>query len=165
MDAIFTRTSVRNYEDKPVEQEKIDLILRAAMAAPSATNQQPWEFYVITNKDILQQLSVVKPFAQMTAKAPVAIVPCQRKTGLKTPIRASIDMAICTENILLEIEAQGLGGVMLGIAPDQKIMDKVGEIIHIREDLEAFTVIPFGYPEKKHPQQDRFDETRVHYLK
>ena len=50
MDAIFTRTSVRSYEDKPVEAEKIQKILRAAMAAPSAMNQQPWEFYVVTNK-------------------------------------------------------------------------------------------------------------------
>ena len=165
MDAIFTRTSVRSYEDKPVEPEKIEMILRAAMAAPSSSNQQPWEFYVVTNKDILKQLSVVKPFAEMAAKAPVAIVPCQRKNGLKTPIRASIDMAICAENILLEIEAQGLGGVMLGVAPDPKVMEKVGDIIHIREDLEAFTIIPFGYPEKKHPQQDRFDESRVHYIK
>lgn len=164
MDAIFTRTSVRSYEDKPVEQEKIEMILRAAMAAPSSSNQQPWEFYVVTNRDMLQQLSVVKPFAQMTAKAPVAIVPCQRKTGLKTPIRASIDMAICAENILLEIEAQGLGGVMLGVAPDKAVMDKVGEIIHVRENLEPFTIIPFGYPEKKHPQQDRFDAKRVHYI-
>lgn len=92
MDAIFTRTSVRSYEDKPVEQEKIEMILRAAMAAPSSSNQQPWEFYIVTNRDMLEQLSKVKPFAEMTAKAPVAIVPCQRKNGLRTPIRASIDM-------------------------------------------------------------------------
>ncbi|WP_294147804.1 nitroreductase family protein [uncultured Selenomonas sp.] len=54
MDAIFERMSIRKYEDRPVEQEKIEKLLRAAMAAPSAVNQQPWEFYVVKNRETMR---------------------------------------------------------------------------------------------------------------
>ena len=56
MDQIFKRTSIRRYLDQPVEAEKTEYLLKAAMQAPSAGNQQPWEFYVITNRDILEKL-------------------------------------------------------------------------------------------------------------
>ena len=59
MNSIFHRVSIRKFQDKPVEPEKIETLLRAAMAAPSARNQQPWEFYVVTNKDLIQKLSTV----------------------------------------------------------------------------------------------------------
>ena len=65
MSAIFERTSVRKYQNKEVEAEKIDAILRAAMAAPSAANQQPWEFYVVKNKETLAAL--VAPVASTWA--------------------------------------------------------------------------------------------------
>jgi nitroreductase len=74
MNSIFSRVSIRKYQDKPVEKEKIEAILRAAMQAPSAANQQPWEFYVVTNKEKLEALSKVHPYAGMTKNAPAAIV-------------------------------------------------------------------------------------------
>ena len=58
MNSIFHRTSVRKYTNQPVEQEKIEKILRAGMAAPSAMNQQPWEFYVVENKEVLEKRSL-----------------------------------------------------------------------------------------------------------
>lgn len=165
MDAIFTRTSVRNYESRPVEDEKIGKILRAAMAAPSAMNQQPWEFYVVTNQSTLRQLSEASPYAGMTAEAPAALVLCYRKTDVKVPELVDVDMSLATENILLEIEALGLGGVMLGIAPFEKRMANVAKALDLPEQLAVFTVVPFGYPAKKNPQQDRYDESRVHYVR
>ena len=56
MSSLFHRISVRKYEDRPVEREKIEYMLRAAMQAPSAVNQQPWEFYVITRRETLTAL-------------------------------------------------------------------------------------------------------------
>ena len=165
MEAIFTRTSVRSYESRPVEDEKIEKILRAAMAAPSAMNQQPWEFYVVTNKSALRQLSEASPYAGMTAEAPAALVLCYRQTDTKVPELVEVDMSLATENILLEIEALGLGGVMLCIAPFEERMAKVAEALDLPKHLSVFTVIPFGYPAKKKPQQDRYDESRVHYVR
>ena len=165
MNAIFTRTSVRSYEECSVEHEKIEKILKAAMAAPSAMNQQPWEFYVVTNKEVLQKLSEVSPYAKMTANATVAIVVCGRKENLIVPELVDVDLSLATENILLEIEEQGLGGVMLGIVPFAERMEKAANAISLPNNLSVFTIIPFGYPAKKNPQQDRYDELRVHYVK
>lgn len=79
MDAIFHRTSIRKYQEKPVEPEKIEKLLRAAMAAPSVFNQQPWEFYVIRNKEKIGKLSTVTPYTGCAVHAPLVFVACYRK--------------------------------------------------------------------------------------
>ena len=107
---LFHRVSIRKYQDRPVEREKIVEILRAAMAAPSAKNQQPWEFYVITKKDTLEKLSKASPYAGMTANAPVAIISAYRK-DCDVPCYADIDMSIAMENLWLKTDEIGLGGV------------------------------------------------------
>lgn len=164
MDSIFTRVSIRQFEDRKVEQEKIEMLLKAAFAAPTAGNQQPWEFYIVTNKDVLQSLSKSSPYASPAANAPAAFVICYRKEGLRFPEYADIDCAICAENIMLELETQGLGGVMLGIAPLEDRMEAVARILKLPGSLAAFTIIPFGYPRQRQPQKDRFDGAKVHYV-
>ena len=164
MDSIFTRVSIRQFEDRKVEREKIDMLLKAAFAAPSAGNQQPWDFFIVTDKDVLLSLSKASPFASPAAKAPAAFVICYRKEGLRFPEYADIDCAICAENVMLELEAQGLGGVMLGIAPIEDRMKAVAGILNLPESMAAFTIIPFGYAKSRQPQQDRYDEAKVHYV-
>ena len=163
MNHIYKRVSIRKYKDRPVEKEKTMAILRAAMQAPSAANQQPWEFYVVTNKEKLQALSGVSPYAGMTKDAPVAIVAVYRKDCL-LPMYAQIDLSIAMENLWLETVAQGLGGVWLGIAPLEDRMKDVEDILGIPEDLRAFAIFPYGYPAEEREQQDRFDESRIHYV-
>ena len=163
MNSIFHRISVRKYQDKPVEKEKIEQILRAAMQAPSATNQQPWEFYVVTDKKKLEELSCVHPYAGMTKDAPAAIVPAYR-SDCRLPSFAQIDMSICLENLWLETDAQGLGGVWLGIAPAEERMKQVERILDMPENLRAFAIFPFGYPAEERPQQDRYDADRIHWV-
>ncbi len=163
MNSIYHRVSIRKYQDRPVEKEKIEAILRAAMQAPSATNQQPWEFYVVTDRKKLEALSEVSPFSKMVKEAPVAIVPAYRKE-IRLPFFAQIDMSICMENLWLETDAQGLGGVWLGIAPSEEQMKKVEAILGMPDSLRAFAVFPLGYPGEERAQQDRFDASRIHYL-
>ena len=165
MNPIFTRTSIRRFEDKPVESEKIQMVLKAAFAAPSAGNQQPWEFYVVTNPEKLSLLGQSSQYATPAAKAPAAIVVCYKKEKILFPPMVHIDCAIATENILLELENQGLGGVMLGIAPVEERMKKVADALEIPAHLDVFTIIPFGYPENKKMQQDRYDANRIHWIK
>jgi len=163
MNHIFARVSIRKYQDRPVEKEKTMAILRAAMQAPSAANQQPWEFFVVTNKEKLEALSKVSPYAGMTKNAPVAIVAVYRKDCL-IPSYAHIDLSIAMENLWLETDAQGLGGVWLGIAPIEERMKAVEEILQIPDTLRAFAIFPYGYPAEERKQQDRFDESRIHYV-
>ena len=124
MDSLYTRVSIRKYQKRPVEKEKTEAILRAAMQAPSAANQQPWEFYVVTSREKLEALSEVSPYAGMTREAPAAIVSVYRK-DCALPAYAQIDLSIAMENLWLETAAQGLGGVWLGIAPIEARMEAV----------------------------------------
>lgn len=163
MNSIFKRVSVRSYKSQEIEDSKLKLLLRAAMAAPSAGNQQPWEFYVVKDKGVLNQLSVASPFAGCAKKAPVAIIPCYQKEGLRFSEFAEIDMSICCENILLEATELGLGAVWLGIAPLAERMKTVKEILHIPQNLAAFAIIPVGYPAQEARPQDRYDEKRIHF--
>ena len=164
MNAIFTRTSTRQFESRPVESKYIIKILRAAMAAPSAMNQQPWEFYVTDDKDIISRLAQISLYAKPAANATVVIVPCWNTDTLKVPQMALIDMSLATENILLEAEELGLGAVMLGIAPDTERMNAVAKILKLPENFKAFTIIPVGWPLNKHPQEDRYEPAKIHTL-
>lgn len=163
MNAIFHRTSIRNYLDKQVEPGKVEQILRAAMAAPSAGNQQPWEYYVVSDSAVLKQLSKTSPYAGCTASAPLAFVACYR-TACNMPEYAQIDLSASVENLLLEADSLGLGAVWLGIAPLEERMEAVRSVLQIPEELTVFAIIPCGYPEAIRPQQDRFDSKRVHYI-
>ena len=164
MKEIFERVSIRKYEDKPVEKEKIEKVLKAAMAAPSAGNQQPWEFYVVPDKDKIKALSACSPYSGCAANAPVILVPCYRTEGLMFPEFDKIDLAIATENALLEITSQGLGGVLLAVAPIEDRIEKVSKVLKTPDNLIPFALVPFGYPAEGRPQQDRYDENRIHHI-
>lgn len=164
MESIFHRISIRKYKERPVETEKLEKLLKAAMAAPSACNQQPWEFYVVTDKDKIAALSKTSPYAGCAADAPVLIVPVYREECI-APEYAQIDLSIAQENMWLETDALGLGGVWLGIAPVEERMKKVEDILEIPAGLRAFSIFAVGYPAESRPQQDRFDQSRIHYVK
>ena len=158
---LFHRVSIRKYQEKKVEPEKLDYILRASMAAPSACNQQPWEFYIVEDPEILEELSETTPYAKLTAKAPVVIVTAYRK-ACTVPEYAQIDLSICMENMWLATDEVGLGGVWMGIAPLEDRMEKVEKIIGIPASQRAFGIFALGYPAEERTQQDRYDETRIH---
>lgn len=163
MKNIFERTSIRNYLDKNVEDDKITKILKAGMAAPSAGNQQPWEFFIVKDKSLIKALSLCSPYSGCAASAPVVIVPCYRK-DCYFPENAQMDLSAATENMLLAINELGLGSVWLGIAPLKERMDNVRKVLSLPEGLEAFALLPVGYPVKVNPQQDRFDKSRIHTM-
>ncbi len=165
MNEIYHRISVRKFTDQPVEQEKILQILKAGMQAPSACNQQPWEFYVVENKEKINALSKASPYASPCVNAPVVIVPVYKTENLPAPMFAQIDLSISQENMWLETDSLGLGGVWIGIAPLEDRMKEVEQILEIPSHLHAFSLFALGYPAESRNQQDRFDEKRIHYCK
>lgn len=164
MNEIFTRVSIRKFQDRPVENEKITQLLRAAMAAPSAGDQQPWEFFVVTDKAKIEALSQISPYAACAKNAPAVIVPCYKTEGMRWSETVLIDLSCATENLLLEIASLGLGGVWLCAAPLEDRMEKAEAVLGNPEGLRAFAVVPVGYPDESRTQQDRFDESRIHFL-
>jgi nitroreductase len=164
MSSIYHRTSIRKYEDRPVEKEKILEILRAGMQAPSAGNQQPWEFYVVTDREKIRALSTVSPYAGCAAGASAVIVPVYRSQGLVFPEYAQIDMSIAQENMWIRTDELGLGGVWLGIAPLNDRMENVRKVLDLPDTVEAFSLFPVGYPAQERKQENRYDEKRIHFI-
>ena len=162
MDAVFHRRSIRKYTGQPVESEKTEQLLRAAMAAPSAGNQQPWEFYVVRKKETIEKLSECSPYAGPLRGAPLAIAVCYR-ASCKIPAYAQIDCSAAVENLLLEADELGLGAVWIGITPLQERMVAVREVLNIPQSLCAFALVACGYPAETKEQQDRYEAERVHY--
>ena len=166
MSAIFERRSVRSFLPKPVEQEKIERILRAGFAAPSAHNRQPWEFLVITAREDLDAIAGMSPYAKMCAEAAAAIAPCANlKLGTADPEDTwwLQDLAAATENILLQIVEEGLGGVWLGWYPDKQRMAAFSGRFKLPSHIVPFSVIALGYPAKPTVPANRFDTAKVHY--
>lgn len=161
MNPIYHRTSVRKFKTEPVGKALVTKLLRAAMAAPSAGNQQPWEFCVVTDTRLNEQLSHCSPYAGPAAKAPLVIVPCGKAGETRFPEYTDIDLAIASEHILLEADRLGLGAVWLGIAPIQERIDKVRQVLGLKEP-KPFALLAIGYPAESRLPQDRFDAGRIH---
>lgn len=160
---IFTRRSIRRFEDKPVEMEKIDRILRAGMQAPSAHNLQPWEFLVLTEQDKKEAVSKMSPWAGMVAKAPVTIIVIGNQKNPDMLKYLPQDLGACTQNILLQIAEEGLGGCWMGFYPDEERVNSVREYFKIPQDRIPFSVIALGYSPEENRFVDRSDMNRVHY--
>ena len=162
MDAIFSRASVRQFKDTPVEDEKAEKLMRAAMAAPSAGNQQPWQFILVTDEQLRKNLSGISKYAGPAAEAPLDIVLLADMGGLRFPQLWQQDMSAAAENILLEAVEQGLGGVWMGVAPDKDRMDAISQLFSLPENIYPFAIIAVGYPRTPVEKRDRFDPSRVH---
>ena len=156
IEIIMARKSVRSYTSRPVEKEKVDIMLKAAMAAPSAVNKQPWAFIVIDDRDVLNKLAEVLPYAKMTAEAPMAIVVCG-------DLAKSLDCSAASENLLLAAEALELGAVWTAIYPEEQRIENVRKVLSLPEHIVPFNLIPIGYPQRNEEAKDKFKQENIHY--
>ena len=182
MNAIFERRSVRDFLEKPVEDEKLDRILRAAFEAPSAHNRRPWEWIVIREAAGREAVAAMSPWAKMCAAAPVVLAACAdlRKgdpdyeqnaaSGLTAENAAAgedvfwiQDLSAAVENALLQISAEGLGGVWLGWYPGKARVRAFMDAFGLPPHIVPAALIALGYPAKTPRPKDRFDPARVHY--
>lgn len=160
---IFTRRSIRKFEDKPVEKEKIERILKAGMQSPSAHNFQPWEFVVVTDKEKREAVSKMSPYSGMVANAPVAIIVVGHQENESALKYLPQDLGACTENILLQIANEGLGGCWMGFYPVEDRIESLKKYFNMPEDRIPFSVIALGYSSQENYFVDRSDMSRVHY--
>ena len=166
LDNIATRVSVRSYLDKPVEDAKIEQLLRAGMAAPSAMNKQPWHFVVVTDKQQLAALAKANPYAGMAAKAPLAIVVCgDMNKALSGKAREFWvqDCSAATENILLAANAMGLGAVWTGTYPSEERVKAVSKVLQLPKKLVPLNTIVIGYPDGENTPKDKWKPANVSY--
>lgn len=166
IDNILTRTSIRQYTEQTVEQEKIDILLRAGMAAPTAVNAQPWHFIVVNDKEKLAELAAANPRAKMLQTAPLAIVVCGDMsktldgTGREFWIQ---DCSAATENILLAAHALGLGAVWTAVYPMEERLQPVSDALKLTDRLIPLCTIVIGYPAESPAPKDKWKPENVSY--
>ncbi len=162
-DVLTTRRSIRAYRDGEVSDELIDYLLRAAMLAPSAGNQQPWQFIVVRERSRLDAVPLFHPYCKMITQVPVAIVVCGDPVGKKWPDFWVQDCSAAVQNILLAARGKGLGSVWTGVYPREERMASCREAFSIPEHVIPFAIIPIGWPvDGGFTEVDRFKPELIH---
>ncbi len=160
--AIFTRRSIRKYGGQPVSDETVRLLLQAAMSAPSARNEQSWEFVIIRDKKTLQQVPTFHPFARHVPDAPIAVVVCGNTKLEAKPGLWALDCSNAAMNILLAAHSMGLGAVWTTLYPYEDRMAGMKKLLNLPDHIIPLTIIPIGHPGEKKPREDRFNATKIH---
>ena len=164
MNSIFTRRSIRQFTDQKVEDEKIESLLRAAMQAPSANNQQPWEFLVVRGKENLEKLSCLHMYSKCLKGADLAIIVMANKDRLTSPDFYQQDLGAATQNIQLQAVELGLGSVWLGTAPKQDRIEFIRALYNLEDNIIPYSVLAIGYPVRENKFVDRYEAERVRYI-
>ena len=150
MEAIKKRYSVRSYQDRAVETDKLESILEAARLAPSASNRQEWRFIVVRDKDIRQRLMQAAKDQAFVGQAPVVIAACAKTDSHVMTCGQQcypIDVAIAIEHMALKATEEGLGTCWVGAFYE----DKVKEILNIPQGIRVVELLALGYPAKSSP--------------
>lgn len=162
---IMNRKSVRQYTSQSVSADQVQTLLRAAMAAPTARNLQPWRFVVVENRAMLDTLASRLPYARMLTSAPLAIVVCGetvKPDGTPNDLWEH-DCSAATENLLLAAESMGLGAVWTAAYPYEERYSAVKEALGIPETVMPLCVVPVGYPAGNDRPKDKFKPENIHY--
>ena len=164
---IMTRTSIRQFKDQPVEQEKIDIMLKAAMSAPTAMNMQPWHFIVIDDKNTIGMLAGKQP-----TNAPLLIAVCGDTDKTKTPDGNGNmpdfwveDASAATQNLLLAAHALGLGAVWTAAYPAMDRTAEVANVLNCPQNIIPLAIVRIGYPDESPEPKDKFKEENISYNK
>jgi nitroreductase len=163
---IMTRVSVRTFTGEKISDAQLDTLLRAAMAAPSAINKQPWAFIVVTDEEKIAALGEALPYSRCSNHPAVAIIPCG---DLSKAIEGELgafwinDVSAATENLLLAAHAMGLGAVWTGLHPDMNRAKMVQEMLGLPEHIIPLCVVPVGVPAEQPEIKDKYKPENIHY--
>ena len=157
LENMMTRASARKFKNQPVEKEKIDSLLHAAMAAPSAVNKQPWHFVVVTNPSVQENINQYR--------SPLSIVVCM---DTSKAVQMSKEWIICdgslaSENILLAAHALGLGAIWTAVFPVTDIMQRVSIALSLPDNLIPLNVIQIGYSDGEVQPKNKWNPDNVSY--
>lgn len=163
LETIFNRKSVRRYTTQPVGKDKLEMLVRAGMAAPSSKDRRPWEFIIVTDRELLDTLGNGLPLARMLKETQQAIVVCG--DTIKSSNAWFLDCSAAAQNILLAAQSMGLGGVWTAAFPYPDRMKIIQETLKLPDNILPLTIIPIGYPEGQEKPKDKFNAKQIHYNK
>jgi nitroreductase len=162
MSAIRTRRSVRSFTDEDVTDVQVRELLGAAMSAPNAGNEQPWEFVVIRDRAVLGRVGGLNRFASYARNAPVCILVCGNLDYDKYGGFWIEDVSAATQNILLAAHAMGLGAVWTGIHPMEDRVRGFRQLVNAPESVVPMALVVVGHPRNRPEPVDRYNKDRVH---
>jgi len=165
IEAILSRRSIRKYKKENVSEDIIKNLLKAAMSAPSAGNEQPWHFIIINDPNILCEIPTFHKHAEMLKETSLGILVCCDKNLEKHEGMWIQDCSAATENILLAVQEYGLGAVWLGVYPRSERVKGLCKLLKIPANVIPFSLVSIGYPAEQKPRIDRYNESRIHYNK
>lgn len=157
---IHNRKSVRHFTEQAITKKQLVTLVKAGMAAPSAVDRRSWAFYIVTNRQKLNEMGSVLPYAKMLPQAPAAIVVCGdliKAGNLLEDEYWVYDCSAATENILLAAESMGLGAVWTATYPGNERADHVSRILDLPEHHMPLNVIPIGYPTGVDKPKDKWE--------
>ena len=163
MDAILSRRSIRKYTEQPVPDDAIDELLKAAMSAPSAGNQQPWQFVVIRERGILDEIPKYHPYSAMLKEASVAVLVCGDLKSERHKGYWVQDCSAATQNLLVAAQAKGLGAVWLGVHPREDRVAGIRKVLGLPEHVVPLSLVPVGHKGEEKPPANRYDASKVHH--
>jgi nitroreductase len=165
---IHSRKSVRKYQEKAIDREIIETLLKAGMAAPSAGNRKPWSFVVIKKRETLVSLSQGLQYGKMVQNAAAAIVVCGILENALPDAERDFwvqDCSAASQNVLLAAEALGLGAVWGGVYPMEDRVASVQSILGLPKDVVPLNIISLGYPLGGEKAKNKFDSDNIHWEK
>ncbi len=163
LDFIQRRRSIRKYKAQAVSDEQLEVLLRAAMAAPSAGNEQPWEFVVIRERAKLDRATEIHPYAGMLKTANLAILVCGDLEREKHKGMWVQDCSAAVQNLLLAAANIGLGTCWCGVHPSGDREQAFRELCGLPASVVPFALIAVGVPDEEKGPADYYDPSRVHY--
>lgn len=161
IETILSRTSIREYTNQEINDETMDKLLRAGMAAPSSRDRRPWQFIVVSDKELLIHLGTQLRNASMLTGANKAIIVCG-DTYLSDNAWF-LDCSAATQNILLAAHSMGIGAAWTAVYPYDDREAVVNQTFNLPENIRALAIIPLGYPTEESQPKDKFDPQRIHY--
>ena len=166
LDSIFNRKSVRKYSDRVIDDESLQLLIDAAMQAPSAVNRQPWEFVVIKDQEMKEKAAACNPYASFAKNASAIILVCgNMEKALPGPsqIMWVQDCSAASENLLIAAQSLGLGAVWTGVYPSPDRMNALEKLLNLPDNILPLAMIPVGYPESEKSNHKKVNPVTVHY--
>lgn len=163
-DGILTRRSIRSFKKKSIDDAIISDLLKAAVSAPSAGNQQPWHFIVLSDKKVLEQVSCFLPNGKMLADADKGICVCGDLSAEKYKGYWMVDCSAATQNILLAAHHFGIGSCWLGVYPRENRVKNLSQFFKTPKYIVPFSVVALGYSDELGGcVDDRLSLLRIHY--
>ena len=162
IDCIMTRRSVRKFKSEKISEDKIKILLEAAMNAPSAVRSEDWEFIVIDERKTLDRISELNPYAKYAKEAPLAILVCGNLSKEKIKGFWQQNCAAAMENLLLAAHASGLGAVWTGVHPMENIESAYRNLLSLPDNIVPMSLAIIGVPDQRILKEDRFKKEKVH---